>query len=169
MKKFLETERLIIKPPQLSDYENLHHLHSDPQIMKYFKVNSATESLESLQKAIAHFEKYGYSHGLVYKKETFEFVGRGGLIHALYDETQDDIELGYSFLQEHWGQGYATELATALVQWGFTQLSINKIVAHTSFANLASTHVLDKIGMHYVKPSLYINMETAEYEIYRPK
>ena len=61
----------------------------------------------------------------------------------------DEIEVGYAFGQPAWGRGYATEVASAVVQWGFEALALERIVAVASPENAGSRRVMDKLGMRY--------------------
>ena len=64
---FLETARLILKTPQPADFDNLHGLCADAEVMRYIGtgVRTAEETQLSLDKAIAHYEKHGFSLGAV--------------------------------------------------------------------------------------------------------
>ncbi|MBQ0138876.1 MAG: GNAT family N-acetyltransferase [Kurthia sp.] len=57
------------------------------------------------------------------------------------------VEIGYGFLKSYWHKGYATEAANALIKWSFATDKVNKIMAEVLKENLASIHVLEKIGM----------------------
>jgi len=73
-------------------------------------------------------------------------IGWGGL--QPLDGTAE-IEVGYAFEQPAWGLGFATELASAVVQWGFEDRRLDRIVAVASAENSASRRVMDKLGMRY--------------------
>lgn len=72
MSIFLETKRLVINTPELSDLDNLYLLQSDSDVMQYIGqgVRTKTEVAEALQIAIQHQQKHGFSVGCVYEKET---------------------------------------------------------------------------------------------------
>jgi ribosomal-protein-alanine N-acetyltransferase len=164
---FIETERLIINIPTLSDLQDQHLLQSDPDVMQYIGLGPRTENevLEGLLNAIRHQEKHGFSLGSVFEKDTGDFVGRAGLIYLAFDDTQADIEVGYALLKKYWAKGYATELANACIAWGFKHLTVEKLVAVTRPKNEKSSRVLEKAGMHFVKRTLYNNIEVVYYEI----
>ncbi len=170
MSLFLETKRLVVHSPQLTDIENLYALQSDADVMKYIGqgVRTRDEVLVGLEKAMLHQEKYGCSLGCVYEKQSNIFVGRAGLIHLAYDDTQPDIEVGYALTRDAWGKGYATELAKSLIQWGFNHLAVKKLVAVINPKNDSSRHVLEKVNMNYVGLSRYWNNEVALYTIDKP-
>jgi [ribosomal protein S5]-alanine N-acetyltransferase len=58
-------------------------------------------------------------------------------------------ELGYWLAAASWGRGYATEAATALVDYGFRELALARVYAEVLEGNTASCHVLDKLGMKF--------------------
>ncbi len=128
MKIFLETKRLILKPTELSDFDNLFALRSDPEVMKYIgdsDPHTAAQIKRFLRIALPYQKKHGIGFCSVFEKESGNFIGQAGLFHIGYDDTQPDIETAYRLHKKFWGKGYATELAKALIQWGFQHLSIN--------------------------------------------
>jgi len=166
MSIFLETKRLIIKTPSLEYLNEAFLLDSDPTVMNFMGgPRSMKSAREWLEKSIGHQERNGFGFGLVFEKETGLFVGRAGLFYLAYDENQPDIEIGYRLHKAFWGKGYATELAKALINWGFEHLSVNKLVAVINPKNTHSRHVLEKAGMHYVGKSKYYDDEVDRYEI----
>jgi ribosomal-protein-alanine N-acetyltransferase len=62
-------------------------------------------------------------------------------------EGGPNVELGFHFARQYWGQGYATEAAGACLEWGFKELDRLRIVAIVDPENAASARVLQKIGM----------------------
>jgi ribosomal-protein-alanine N-acetyltransferase len=170
MSIFFETNRLIINTPDSADFDDLYALQNDADIMKYIGQGTRTQAevMTGLEKAKAHYEKYGFSLGCVFKKESGEFIGRAGLIYLAYDDTQPDIEVGYALTKAAWNKGYATELAKALIAWGFQHLALNKLVAVINPKNDRSRRVLEKIKMKYVRSAYYWNADVALYDIYKP-
>lgn len=150
---FLETERLRMEAPAQLDIENWYALHSEADEMKFTR-----EEIQAwLDNDILHYQKHGFSMGSVYVKHSKEFIGRAGLVYLLNDDTQPDIEIGYVLHRLHWNKGFAVEIASALIKWGFQNLQISKLIAITRPANQRSQRVLNKIGMHYVKNILIEN------------
>jgi ribosomal-protein-alanine N-acetyltransferase len=73
-------------------------------------------------------------------------IGWGGL--QPLDGTAE-IEVGYALGKAAWGRGFATELASAVVHWGFEVRGLERIVAVANADNEASRRVMDKLGMRY--------------------
>jgi [ribosomal protein S5]-alanine N-acetyltransferase len=75
-----------------------------------------------------------------------EPVGMCGLVKR---EGLQDPDVGYAFLQRHWGRGYAVESAAAAIDYGIRTLKLPRILAITSPDNWSSIRVLEKIGMRF--------------------
>lgn len=86
----LETTRLLIKTPELSDFAELCHMQSNPIVMQYIGqgVRTPEEVLDNLNKAIQHQEKHGFSFGCVLEKVNMKYVDvrlLGEIEVAFYD------------------------------------------------------------------------------------
>jgi len=167
MNIFLQTQRLVITVPSLSDFKDQYTLQSDPDTMQYIGsgIRAEDEVRESLKNAILHYEKHGFSLGSVFEKKTGNFIGRSGLIYLGFEDTQPEIEIAYALLKPYWGQGYASELVKVLVDWGFKNLPIGKLVAVINPGNERSRRVLEKSGFHYVKRAQYRIHEVDLYQL----
>ena len=168
MEFLIKTPRLILKPSTLDDFENTYAHQSDLDTMRYIhKARDREEVKASLDKSILHYQKHGFSIGSVFEKETGAFIGRAGLFYLGYDDTQTEIEVGYILNKKFWGKGYATELAKAIIEWGFQHLPINKLIAVIHPENEKSRHVIKKTGMEYVGRIYLYDKENEKYEIHR--
>ena len=104
---------------------------------------------EFIENAKPYSDEYRLGFYSVFEKETNHFVGQAGLFHLGFNVNQSDIELAYRLHQKYWNKGYATELANALINYGFNQFSFPKIIAIVHPKNERSTRVLEKAGMSY--------------------
>ena len=68
--------------------------------------------------------------------------------------VKDYIDLGYRFAQSVWGRGFATEAASAVIAFGFTEQGFDEIVGLTHPDNYASINVLEKLGFSYLRDEL---------------
>ena len=93
-------------------------------------------------------------------------IGRCGLVHL---DNTPEIEVGYLFAADCWGKAYATEAARAALDYGFTELDLDRIVAITRPENLASQRVLEKIGMRFERNARYYDMEVRYFSIPRAR
>lgn len=88
---------------------------------------------------------FGYSFAITLRVSG-ELCGGVGL-HP--DPAHPRAELGYWIGVPYWGNGYATEAARAVVDFGFRELKLQRIFAHHFEGNPASARVLEKIGMKH--------------------
>lgn len=150
---------------------NLAALRHDPEVMKYIGKTGAIQSREEVEKflddAIQYYKKHGFGFCSVFEKSTEAFVGQAGLFHLGFDESQPEIEIAYRLHKKFWSMGYATELAKALIYWGFEHLAIDRLIAVTKPKNSRSRRVLDKAGMDYAGESEYLGVKICRYEIYK--
>ena len=152
MNIILETKRLILKQPTLSDFDDLLQLRTDPKVMQYIgtgDIQTENQVKEFIENSKHYFDDYGLGFYSVFEKETNDFIGQAGLFHLGFNFNQPDIELAYRLHIKHWKKGYATELATALIEYGFNKLSLPKIVAMVHPKNDRSRRVMEKAGMLY--------------------
>jgi RimJ/RimL family protein N-acetyltransferase len=89
-------------------------------------------------------------------------IGRGLLRH-LDVEGAAEVEIGYSFCPEHWGCGYATEIATACLDVGRDRFGFTSMVALTLPTNTASRHVLEKAGLRYERDVVHASLPHVLY------
>ncbi len=96
--------------------------------------------------AVTHrnYATRGYGMFAVELRSTGEIIGFCGLVHP---GGQPEAEIKYAFQRAHWGHGYATEAATALVAYGESALHLAEIIATVDPAHHASQHVLAKAGL----------------------
>ena len=171
MSIILETKRLILKRIALSHFDDLLALRSDPEVMKYIgdgsiQTKEEVENFIQCSLTTGYYEKYGLDFFSVYEKETGDFVGQAGLFHVGFNVKQDDIELAYRLHTKYWNLGYATELAKALINYGFNKLSLPKIIAAVRPENERSKRVLEKAGMSYIGIVDFRGSPWPCYEIY---
>ncbi|GJM36477.1 MAG: GNAT family acetyltransferase [Saprospiraceae bacterium] len=160
----LESDRLRLRMPQPDDLDHIYLLGSNPKVMKYInggKPLSREEAKENLDKRIS-LSKDVLGYWITEEREYGQVIGWMAL--KALDETQE-IELGYRFLEEAWGQGYATEGGFRLLDYAFKQLNLKRVVAVARVANKASIRVMEKLGMRYEKTGTFYNVTCVYYAI----
>lgn len=145
----LETQRLLLRHFVMSDLDNLFSFYSDPEVIKYIPdaprtYEEAKEELEWFMNGHPKFPELGL-WATIYK-ETDEFIGRCGLIPWTIDEKRE-VEVAFALSKNYWGQGLATEVARALVNYSFDQLQLSRLICLIEHGNQASIRVATKIGM----------------------
>jgi RimJ/RimL family protein N-acetyltransferase len=145
---WLETLRLELRDFVAEDFDDLYRLDSDPRVMKYI-ANGKPASRDAVAQRLERFIRYPalYPDLGVWRaarRDTGAFIG---WFCFNYAARSPDIEVGYRLLPEAWGRGYATEGARALVDYGFDDLRLHRIIGVTHPRNKASQRVLMKAGL----------------------
>lgn len=77
---FLQTERLLLKPTRLADFDDLLALQSDPDVMKYIGGVQTKEDVKLfLEKTISYQAKHRIGFWSVFEKESHAFIGLAGI------------------------------------------------------------------------------------------
>lgn len=155
----LETTRLILREFEDTDLDALLKINQDKNVMAYFP---GTQNLEQTQNFIKkvkqHFSEHGYSLYAVELRNTGEYIGFVGLLNATFKaHFTPATEIGWRIAYKHWGKGYATEAAKAILHYAFTDLKIAEVVSFTSKTNIKSRRVMEKIGLIYKRDDDFIN------------
>jgi ribosomal-protein-alanine N-acetyltransferase len=101
-------------------------------------------------------------------RDTGEFVGTCGLEPFEFG-NQPEVELGYRLCLKHWGQGYATEAANAVLRYGFDTLGLHKTMAFALPQNVASLRILEKLGAVYLHDFVHADLMHRLYDLPRSK
>ncbi len=164
----IETERLILRDFQLSDAKDMFELNLDPDVIKY----TGDDSFKSIKDASVFiqnydaYDRFGYGRWTVIRKSDKAYLGWCGL--KLNEHK--DIDIGYRFKKQYWGNGYAFESANASVKYGFETLKLDRIIGRTASVNQASVKILQKIGMSFWKNDDCKGISGAiYYQIFNPK
>jgi ribosomal-protein-alanine N-acetyltransferase len=158
----IETERLVLRRPRLSDAKALHAMFGDPEVMRYIGDGSTLTPAKTkawIEKALARWKADGFGHFVIEKDR--KVIGRAGFLVWDPDEWKTGtladlgdhaaIELGWMLAQEHWGNGYATEAAIALRNYGFKELKFERLISLITHGNDASVKVAERLGARYVR------------------
>jgi len=140
------TERLVLRPYEADDLEQLHAvLYSDVESMRLLGgPRDVAGTRFALERSMTQQEITGFSFWPVIERESGLLVGEAGLFPLSPDGP--DVALGYAFGARWWGRGYATEASRAVIGEAFGPLGLDRLVAITREANLGSRHVLEKLG-----------------------
>ncbi len=147
----IETSRLILRPLEKNDAERLFLLDSNPEVMKYvgqLVLSKAEESEKVIEKIQQQYAENGIGRYAVVEKESGLLIGWSGLklFTGKINNHENFYELGYRFLPEFWGKGYATESSKAFLDAGFNVMNLKVIYAYAHSRNDASNHTLQKLG-----------------------
>lgn len=143
----LETGRLSLRTPLLSDHAFFTRLYGNPRVMQHIPPTkgplSAREAEKRLHGLIRHWKEHGYGMFVVEMKASALPIGYCGL---RWLEEAGEIELGYIIDEPYWGMGIASEAARACVGYAADSLTADTLVSLTHPANTASQHLLSKLG-----------------------
>jgi ribosomal-protein-alanine N-acetyltransferase len=154
-KTIIETERFLLRRIVSTDLEGLFELDSDPDVHKYLG-NNPLKSIKEAERVIEHIHKQYREVGLgrlaIIDKTTGEFIGWTGLkVEKEVRPTFQYFDIGYRMKKEFWGNGIATETATACLDYGFNILHLEEIHGAAVIENIASNKVLQKIGLKFIE------------------
>jgi ribosomal-protein-alanine N-acetyltransferase len=146
MKTIVKTPRLLIREFVQDDLDNLARLFGDAEVMKYMgdEVFTRDTSKAELDKCLGHYRERGWGMWALCLNETSEFIGRCGFLVWDLPEVQG-TEVSFALLPEHWGKGYATEGATAVRDYAFQDLGLDRVISIVDPPNLASIRVAEKV------------------------
>jgi RimJ/RimL family protein N-acetyltransferase len=161
----LETERLLVRSFAVADLEAKQQLD-----LALGHSPTVEEQRRRLQWSVLNYEQLArlvqppYGDRAIVLKDTGTLIGSAGLVPSLApfdrfpafsrdlvvaDEfrTRPEVGLYWALHPAYRGQGYATEAARALIDFGFRRLNLQRIVATTEYENLASQAVMRRLGM----------------------
>jgi [ribosomal protein S5]-alanine N-acetyltransferase len=157
----LETERLILRKPELGDVDGYAKLWGDPEVVRFLGGQTQTpeEVPTGIERMLKHWERHGVGLFSVLRKEDERLIGRVGYLlwdserwaNAMHEELEEplELEIGWVVARAFWGQGYATEAAAACRDHAFGSLGRDRVISLIAPANVASIRVAEKIGERY--------------------
>jgi [ribosomal protein S5]-alanine N-acetyltransferase len=156
LKVIAETERLILRELLLTDDEGMFELDSDEDVHKYLSsktVDTIEQSRNNIEIIRKRYTDQGSGWWAVTKKNTNEFLGWCGIKFQkeIVNNNKDFYELGYRFIKRYWSNGYATESAKAVLNYGFEVMKLNEVFAQADSNNKASRNVLIKCGLKFIE------------------
>jgi len=159
----LTTDRLIVRPYEEDDFAAFYDFLSDPEATRFLRFTPEQKTPEG---ARAFFDLVLESYTsikpivalAIVHRATTTYIGSCGLT-ALADGT--GVECYYVLLPRYWGSGYAVEAASALFDFAFSELRIDRILAVISPENQSSLRVAERLGME--DQGLVFDREVSEY------
>ena len=147
----IETNRTIIREFQLADAADVLNFSSDAQVTRYTGDAGMISSIADAEDIITNiwhheYKRYGYGRWAVVDKNTKKVIGFCGL---KYIDNLGMPDIGYRFLPEFWGKGYATETAEACINYYQNILGLSRFFGDAMQDNLASIKVLKKLGLKF--------------------
>lgn len=144
----IQTKRLIIRPVAIEDAPFILDLMNTPKWIEFIgdrNVKTVKEAEDYIrEKALSQFETHGYGNNVVILRETEEKLGTCGIYHR---EGKNNPDIGFAFLPDYRGRGYAYEANVKLLQIAKDNYKLNEIDAYTMKENLPSRKLLERLGL----------------------
>ena len=146
----LETDRLILRWLTAEDAPFIAELLNDPAWLRFIgdrHVRSIDDARAYiLNGPVAMYAKLGFGLYVTERKTDGVSMGMCGLIKR---DGLDDVDIGFAFLPEFYGQGYAEEATTAVMAYGKSTFGLKRIVGITIRDNASSIKLLEKVGLKF--------------------
>lgn len=155
----LQSTRVILRPFNDSDLENLRKLDTDPDIMKF----TPAKIPQTMEQSRARLERYSKMDGVWAAEyiDSKDFVGWFMLILS----DLEFPEIGFMIVKKYWGLGLASEVSNTIIDHAFQDLGYKGITARTNLDNLQSIRVLKKMKFQHVRNSK--NSDNVELMIFK--
>jgi [ribosomal protein S5]-alanine N-acetyltransferase len=146
---FLKTERLLLREFVFDDWTAVHTYQSAPRYLHYYHWTERSEA--DVREFVQMFLDWQQERPrtkfqlAVVHQEDGCLIGNCGI--RINDREKREANIGYELDSRYWGNGYATEAARAMLQFGFTELNMARIWAKCVADNVGSARVMQKIGM----------------------
>ena len=162
----LQTNRLIIEHFKDSDIPDWAKIESDADVRRFVdgKVLSLTEAGEYVEMNIRQYRTHSCGRYAVQLKEDKNIIGMCGFLNELYG-----IDFGYRCSKDSWGKGLGLEAAKKVLDYGFLELALDKVIGLTAVQNYGSIRILEKLGFKFEESLLFNSTEALKYSYTRNK
>jgi RimJ/RimL family protein N-acetyltransferase len=158
-----ETERLIVRPIDERDIDEIFAMRSDSEVMRFIREpQNREESISWVKLVSSRWETEQIGFCALIEKSSNEFVGWCGIWQL---QETGEFEIGYAVGRRFWGKGFATEAALKFLQYAFEKLKSEKIVAVAQPENAGSRRVMEKLGMQYDYTGEFYGRRLVHYSI----
>jgi len=168
--RILRTPRLLGRPITFLDFGRLRSIHGDPRVATTLSANglpfSNAHTRRSVQSWTQHWQDHGFGVWMFHKPDG-EFVGYAGLMRSAIDE-HPEVEVLYAIRSDFWKEGYATEMASAVVRFAFESAGLRELVAFTLPTNIGSRRVMEKCGFQYERDIEHARLPHVLYRLTSP-
>jgi len=162
------TERLILSPTAVSDFEDCHAARTDPEVMHFIGGPATSEDTWlKLLRNIGHWSAFGHGLFTVREKQGGRFVGDVGLatFHRDLGADFDPFpEAAWVLARSAHGKGYATEAVQAAHEWFFSRREAVRTVCIIAPENLPSIRVAERLGYRAFGEALYKDKTVTKFE-----
>ena len=147
----LETERLLLRTITHDDFADLIAIWGDAETLRFYPNTLDEAAMRAwIERNLKRYEEHGHGLYAVIRKADQQFVGDCGLV--VQDvEGVPELEVGYQFNKQFWGNGYATEAARGCMDYARDVLKRDRIISMIRPENLPSRRVAERNGLQIEK------------------
>ena len=173
MTYFIETKNLILRDFRDTDVTSIFQLDSNREVHEYLG-KKPIKTIKEAEKILSFFhlqyKERGIGRFATIEKSSGRFIGWAGLKlnegeKEMLNGYTNFIDIGFRFLPEFWGKGYATEASLASLEYGFKKLNYDIIYGAADIENIASNKVLKKIGLQFINKFIFKDISCNWYEL----
>jgi ribosomal-protein-alanine N-acetyltransferase len=169
----LTTTRTHLRMFTVDDLDALARITANSDVMKHLGITgepiSRTETETALHSIIKHWSRHSFGRWAVVHKDDGQLIGFAGL--RWFEQVLNEggkPELVYLLDKPYWGQGLATEIARAILKYGFEELDFDEIVALVKQGNTVSRHILEKkLWMRPIGEIVYFGIPVLKFALTR--
>lgn len=164
----IETERLILRPHGIADFEPVRQLWSDPQVVRFISGTPSTteESWARLLRYIGHWTAFDVGYFVILDKADGRYLGECGFMEFQREITPSlagSAEVGWVLNPAVWGKGVATEAMAAVIDWYRGRPDAQPLSCIIAPDNAASIKVAERLGFALEAETLYRERPTLIY------
>ena len=166
----LTTPRLVLRPVRMSDAQDLYEYSRDPQVAQHVLWDahrSIHQTRAYIRYLLRQYRNAAPGTFAIALRDSGKVIGTIGFMWVQHENRS--AEVGYSLSRAYWNRGYMSEALRAVLDFGFTQLNLNRIEAQHECDNPASGHVMKNAGMRHegtLRERIYNKGRYADVELY---
>jgi RimJ/RimL family protein N-acetyltransferase len=160
----LETERLLLRPAGIGDVDEYVALSEDPEVTRFVTALDRRGAAERLAANEREWRERGHGMFALIDRRDGRFLGRAGL---KYWPQFDETEVGWVLRRDVWGQGYASEAAGAILDWGFGVVPAPYFTAMIDPDNERSIRVARRLGLSPLRRDALLGTPVVVYAVTR--
>ncbi|MBL8530846.1 MAG: GNAT family N-acetyltransferase [Hyphomonadaceae bacterium] len=146
----IETERLVLRPHRLSDFEAMAAMWAEPEVARFISGQPSTteESWLRLQRYAGHWPLFGFGYWALIEKESGRYLGDGGFMESRrgFPPPFDAPEQGWAIAGWAQGKGYAREGCEAMLAWAEAHFRRRDFVCMIAPENTPSLKLAGRLG-----------------------
>lgn len=159
------TDRIIMREFEENDIEELYDIVKKNEVGEWLGIGKGmrlNEAKDYLDKILTHWSTYNFGVWAVVNISNNQIMGHCGF---RYIDNTEEIEIIYLLDPKYWDQGITTEAGKTALQYAFTILNVDKVIARVLINNSKSKKVIDKLGFKFIGDKNYNGRILSYYEL----